>query len=162
MDYSVDVICEYQKARSVFLKWSLLFSGVLTAAIVGNVLLVMLAGEYYTVNLVISIIVTILFMWFAIYFFSNIYGDVNSRYRYFKGYESGIKPIEEVEFLKKSDELCYINGLYVYPVYVRYAIGLNRIDKVIFAFNNDINFEMGDLLTITTYQRILLKAEKHS
>ena len=162
MDYSVDVTYEYQKARSVFLKWSLLFSGVLTAAIVGNVLLVMLAGEYYTVNLVISIIVTILFVWFAIYFFSNIYGDVNSRYRYFKGYESGIKPIEEVEFLKKSDELCYINGLYVYPVYVRYAIGLNRIDKVIFAFNNDIKFEMGDLLTITTYQRILLKAEKHS
>ena len=162
MDYSVDVTYEYQKARSVFLKWSLLFSGVLTAVIVGNVLLVMLAGEYYTVNLVISIIITILFMWFAIYFFSNIYGDVNSRYRYFKGYESGIKPIEEVEFLKKSDELCYINGLYVYPVYVRYAIGLNRIDKVIFAFNNDIKFEMGDLLTITTYQRILLKAEKHS
>ena len=162
MDYSVDVTYEYQKARSVFLKWSLLFSGVLTAVIVGNVLLVMLAGEYYTVNLVISIIVTILFMWFAIYFFSNIYGDINSRYRYFKGYESGIKPIEEVEFLKKSDELCYINGLYVYPVYVRYAIGLNRIDKVIFAFNNDIKFEMGDLLTITTYQRILLKAEKHS
>ena len=162
MDYSVDVTYEYQKARSVFLKWSLLFSGVLTAVIVGNVLLVMLAGEYYTVNLVISIIVTILFMWFAIYFFSNIYGDINSRYRYFKGYESGIKPIEEVEFLEKSDELCYINGLYVYPVYVRYAIGLNRIDKVIFAFNNDIKFEMGDLLTITTYQRILLKAEKHS
>ena len=162
MDYSVDVTYEYQKARSVFLKWSLLFSGVLTAVIVGNVLLVMLAGEYYTVNLVVSIIITILFMWFAIYFFSNIYGDVNSRYRYFKGYESGIKPIEEVEFLKKSDELCYINGLYVYPVYVRYAIGLNRIDKVIFAFNNDIKFEMGDLLTITTYQRILLKAEKHS
>ena len=162
MDYSVDVTYEYQKARSVFLKWSLLFSGVLTAVIVGNVLLVMLAGEYYTINLVVSIIITILFMWFAIYFFSNIYGDVNSRYRYFKGYESGIKPIEEVEFLKKSDELCYINGLYVYPVYVRYAIGLNRIDKVIFAFNNDIKFEMGDLLTITTYQRILLKAEKHS
>ena len=162
MDYSVDVTYEYQKARSVFLKWSLLFSGVLTAVIVGNVLLVMLAGEYYTVNLVVSIIIIILFMWFAIYFFSNIYGDVNSRYRYFKGYESGIKPIEEVEFLKKSDELCYINGLYVYPVYVRYAIGLNRIDKVIFAFNNDIKFEMGDLLTITTYQRILLKAEKHS
>lgn len=162
MDYSVDVTYEYQKARSVFLKWSLLFSGVLTAVIVGNVLLVMLAGEYYAVNLVVSIIITILFMWFAIYFFSNIYGDVNSRYRYFKGYESGIKPIEEVEFLKKSDELCYINGLYVYPVYVRYAIGLNRIDKVIFAFNNDIKFEMGDLLTITTYQRILLKAEKHS
>ena len=162
MDYSVGVTYEYQKARSVFLKWSLLFSGVLTAVIVGNVLLVMLAGEYYTVNLVVSIIIIILFMWFAIYFFSNIYGDVNSRYRYFKGYESGIKPIEEVEFLKKSDELCYINGLYVYPVYVRYAIGLNRIDKVIFAFNNDIKFEMGDLLTITTYQRILLKAEKHS
>ena len=162
MDYSVDVTYEYQKARSVFLKWSLLFSGVLTAVIVGNVLLVMLAGEYYTVNLVISIIITILFMWFAIYFFSNIYGDVNSRYRYFKGYESGIKPIEEVEFLKKSDELCYINGLYVYPLYVRYSIGLNKIDNVIFSLTNDINYEMGDSLTITTYQRILIKAEKHS
>ena len=162
MDYSVDVSYEFQRARSVFLKWSLLFSSLFTLVIVGNILLVALAGEHYTVNLIISIIITILFGWFAVYFFSVIYGDVNSRYRYFRGYASGIKPVEEVEFLRKSDELCYINGLYVYPVYVRYAIGLNRIDKVIFAFDNNIDYEMGDLLTITTYQRILLKAEKHS
>lgn len=162
MDYSVDVTYEYQKAKSVFLKWSLLFSSVLTAVIVGNVLLVLLAGEYYTVNLIISIVITVLFCWFAIYFFSVIYGDVNNRYRFFRGYGSGIKSVEEVEFLRKSDELCYLNGLYVYPVYVRYAHGLSRIDKVIFAFDNNINFEMGDMLTITTYQRILLNAEKHS
>ena len=162
MSYCVDVQQEYQKAKSVFFRWSLGFSGLFTLVLIGDILLISLAGEYYTVNLVISIIITILFMWVAIFFFSNIYGDVNNRYRYFKGYESGLKENEEVEFLKKSDELCYINGLYVYPVYVRYAIGLNRIDKVIFAFNNDIDFEMGDSLTITTYQRILIKAEKHS
>ena len=162
MGYCVDVQQEYQKAKSVFFRWSLGFSGLFTLVLIGDILLISLAGEYYTVNLVISIIITILFMWVAIFFFSNIYGDVNNRYRYFKGYERGLKENEEVEFLKKSDELCYINGLYVYPVYVRYAIGLNRIDKVIFAFNNDIDFEMGDSLTITTYQRILIKAEKHS
>ena len=162
MDYSVDVQQEYQKAKSVFFRWSLGFSGLFTLVLIGDILLISLAGEYYTVNLVISIIITTLFMWVAIFFFSNIYGDINNRYRYFKGYESGLKENEEVEFLKKSDELCYINGLYVYPVYVRYAIGLNRIDKVIFAFNNDIDFEMGDSLTITTYQRILIKAEKNS
>ena len=162
MSYCVDVQQEYQKAKSVFFRWSLGFSGLFTLVLIGDILLISLAGEYYTVNLVISIIITTLFMWVAIFFFSNIYGDVNNRYRYFKGYESGLKENEEVEFLKKSDELCYINGLYVYPVYVRYAIGLNRIDKVIFAFNNDIDFEMGDSLTITTYQRILIKAEKHS
>ena len=87
---------------------------------------------------------------------------MNNKYLFFKGYESGIKPTEEVEFLKKSDELCYINGVYAYPLYVRYAIGLDRQDKVIFTFNNNIEFEMGDKLTITTYQRILIKAEKHS
>ena len=162
MSYCVDVQQEYQKAKSVFFRWSLGFSGLFTLVLIGDILLISLAGEYYTANLVISIIITTLFMWVAIFFFSNIYGDINNRYRYFKGYESGLKENEEVEFLKKSDELCYINGLYVYPVYVRYAIGLNRIDKVIFAFNNDIDFEMGDSLTITTYQRILIKAEKHS
>ena len=162
MNYSVDVQQEYQKSKSIFFRWSLGFSGLFTLVLIGDILLISLAGEYYTVNLVISIIITTLFMWVAIFFFSNIYGDVNNKYRYFKGYESGLKENEEVEFLKKSDELCYINGLYVYPVYVRYAIGLNRIDKVIFAFNNDIDFEMGDSLTITTYQRILIKAEKHS
>ena len=162
MDFSVDVQNEYLSAKSAFLRWSLLFSGLFTLTILADVLLILLAGEYYTVNLVIAIIVSILFCWFAIFFFTNIYGDVNNKYRYFRGYESGIKPTEEVEFLSKSEELCYINGLYVYPVYVRYAIGLNRIDKVIFAFNNNIDFEMGDKLTITTYQRILIKAEKHS
>ena len=162
MNYFVDVQQEYQKAKSIFFRWSLGFSGLFTLVLIGDILLISLAGEYYTANLVISVIITTLFMWVAIFFFSNIYGDVNNRYRYFKGYESGLKENEEVEFLKKSDELCYINGLYVYPVYIRYAIGLNRTDKVIFAFNNDIDFEMGDSLTITTYQRILIKAEKHS
>lgn len=162
MNYSVDVQQEYQKAKSVFFRWSLGFSGLFTLVLIGDILLISLAGEYYTVNLVISIVITTLFMWVAIFFFSNIYGDINNRYRYFKGYESGLKSNEEVEFLKKSDELCYINGLYVYPVYVRYSIGLNKTDKVIFAFDNNIDFEMGDSLTITTYQRILVKAEKHS
>ena len=162
MDFTVDVQREYQTAKSVYFRWSLLFSGLFTLTIVADILLILLAGEYYTLNLVLAIIVSILFGWFALFFFTNIYGDVNNRYRYFRGYESGIKPTEEVEFLKKSDELCYINGLYVYPVYVRYAVGLNRIDKVIFAFNNSLNFEMGDKLTIITYQRILIKAEKHS
>ena len=94
--------------------------------------------------------------------FTNIYNDINARYRYFKGYEGGLKPTEEVEYLKKSDELCYVNGLYVYPVYVRYFIGINCQDKVIFALKNDLDYEIGDKLTITTYQRILIKAEKHS
>ena len=162
MIYSVDIQYEYQKAKSVFLRWSLAFSGLLTLVIIADVLLILLAGEYYTVNLIISIVITILFAWASIFFFSHIYGDINNRYRYFRGYESGLKSNEEVEFIKKSDELCYINGLYVYPVYVRYSVGLSKTDKVIFAFDNNINFEMGDLLTITTYQRILLKAEKHS
>lgn len=162
MDYSVDVPYEFQKAKSAFFRLSLLFSGLLTLVLIGDVLLVSLAGEDYLVNLLISILLTSLFVWFMIFFFTNIYGEVNNKYRYFRGYESGIKSVEEVEFLKKSDELCYINGLYVYPLYVRYAIGLDRQDKVIFTFRNDLKFEMGDMLTITTYQRILLKAEKHS
>ena len=162
MNYSVDIQYEYQMAKSAFLRWSLLYSLVFTLVLVSDILLVSLAGEYYTVNLVISVIITSIFMWLSIFFFSNIYGEVNNRYRYFKGYESGLKANEEVEFLKKSDELCYINGLYAYPVYVRYSVGLSKTDKVIFVLTNDIGFEMGDNLTITTYQRILIKAEKHS
>ena len=162
MNYLVNIQQEYQKARSVFLRWSLAFSGLFALVLVGDILLISLAGEYYTVNLIISVVISVIFAWISIFFFTNIYGDINNRYRYFKGYESGLKENEEVEFIKKSDELCYINGLYVYPVYVRYAIGLNRIDKVIFAFKNDLDFEPGDSLSITTYQRILIKAEKHS
>ena len=162
MDYSIDIQQEYQRARSTFLKVSLLFSAVLTVVLIADVLLVILAGENYLINLIIAIAITIVFAWFAIYFFTNIYGDINNRYRFFKGYDSGIQPIEEVEFLNKSDELCYVNGLYVYPLYVRYAVGLSRQDKIIFTLKNDINYEMGDKLTITTYQRILIKAEKQS
>ena len=162
MNYCVDIQQEYQKAKSVLFRWSLAFSGLFTMVVIGDVLLVSLAGEYYTVNLLVSIIITSIFAWIAIFFFSVIYGDINNRYRYFRGYESGLKSDEEVEFLKKSDELCYINGLYVYPLYVRYSNGLSKTDKVIFTIDNNLNFEMGDSLSITTYQRILIKAEKHS
>ena len=162
MNYSLDIAQEYKTAKNVFLRQSLLFSLALTLVLLGDFFLVYFAGEDYLVNLIMAIVITILFSWVAIYFFSNIYNDTNNRYRYFKGYESGLKPIEEVEFLSKSDELCYINGLYVYPVYVRYSIGLTKQDKVIFSFNKDLSYAMGDKLTITTYQRILIEAEKHS
>ena len=162
MNYSVDIDYEYQKAKSILFRPSLAFSIIFTLVIVGDVLLVTLANENYLVNLIVAIVITILFSWLAIYFFSNVYSGMNAKYRYFKGYASGIKPVEEVEFLKKSDELCYVNGLYVYPLYVRYHIGLNCQDKVIFALKNDLPYHMGDRLTITTYQRIVLSAEKHA
>ena len=162
MEYCVDVKEEYKKIQSKYLKLSLLFSFILAAVLTADTLLVILTkGENYLVSLIIAIVISILFTWFAIFFFTNIYNDVNAKYRYFKGYESGEKPIEEVEFLKKSDEMCLVNGLYVYPVYVRYMTGLNAQDKVIFAFTNELNYEVGDKLTITTYQRILIKAESH-
>ena len=161
-NYCVDVGNEYQQSKSTFLKWSLLFSIILTVVLVSDVLLIVLANEDFLINLIIAITITILFTWGSIYFFSNIYNDVNSRYRYFKGYESGLHPVEEVVFLKKSDELCYINGLYVYPMIVRYISNLREENKIIYTFNKDLDLSEGDKLTITTYQRILIKAEKHS
>ena len=160
--YRVDVGNEYQKSKSTFLKCSLLFSIIFTAIIIGDVLLIILANEDYLINLIIAITITILFTWSAIYFFSNIYNDVNARYRYFKGYDSGLHPVEEVVYLKKSDELCYVNGLYVYPMIVRFISNLSEQEKIIYTFSQDFDLLEGDKLTITTYQRILIKAEKHS
>ena len=161
MDYSVDVNGEYQKVKSKFFRISLLFSLILTAVLVADALLIILSKESYKVQLIIAIVITILFSWFAIYFFVNIYSDVNARYRYFKGYESGLKAIEEVEVLKKGNELTLINGLYVYPLYIRSFAGINSQDKVVYSLE-ETNYQPGDKLTITTYQRILLKAESHS
>ena len=162
MNYSVDISNEYQKAKSIFFRYSLAFSLLMTAVIVGDVLLIALAGEDYLVNLIISIIITILFAWASIYFFTNIYSEVNARYRYFKGYESGIQSVDEIIFIKKSDELSYINGVYAYPMAVRYISNLESQDKIIYTLDKDLDLAEGDKLTITTYQRILIKAEKHS
>ena len=158
----MDVSKECASAKKTLFMLSLVFTLLFTLIILADVLLIALAGDDYIVNLIIAIVISVLFTWFSIYFFSNVYSEANNKYRYYRGYESGLKPIEEVEFLKKSDELCYINGLYVYPVYVRYAIGLSRQDKVIFSTTNTLDYQMGDKLTITTYQRILIKAERHS
>ena len=162
MNYSVDVSNEYQKAKSRLFRYSLAFSLLLTALIVSDVLLVVLANEDYLVNLIISIIITILFTWMAIYFFSNIYSELNAKYRYYKGFDSGIQSTDEIVVLKKSDELCYINGLYAYPLMVKYVSTLGEQDKIIYALDKDLDLLEGDKLTITTYQRILIKAEKHS
>ena len=93
--YQVDVNKEYQKAKSNFLRYSLLFSLIFSLVLVTDVLLILFAGEDYQINLLITIIISILFLWFAIFFFTNIYQDINNRYRYFKGYDSGIKPTDE-------------------------------------------------------------------
>ena len=162
MDYSVDVVNEYQKIKSKFLSYSLLFASIFTAVLIGDALLVILSGENYLICLIIAIVISILFSWFAIFFFSNIYNDINSRYRYFKGYDSGVKSIEEIEIIGKCDGLTYVNGLYVYPIQIRSFSGLEAKDKIIFTFADNLNYEIGDKLTITTYQRILINAEKHS
>ena len=162
MNYSVDVSNEYQKAKSRLFRYSLAFSLLLTALIVGDILLVVLANEEYLVNLIISIIITVLFTWMAIYFFTNIYSELNAKYRYYKGYDSGIQSTDEIVIIKKSDELCYINGLYAYPLMVKYVSSLGEQDKIIYALDKDLDLAEGDKLTISTYQRILIKAEKHS
>lgn len=160
--YQVDVKQEYQKAKSNYFRLSLIFSSIFACVLVADVLLILLAGEDYQINLIIAIIVSILFLWFAIYFFTNIYPDINNIYRYFKGYDSGLKPTDEVIFLEYSDELAYINGLYVYPLIVKYVSNLEGTDKIIYSFENNLNVKKGDKLTVTTYQRIVLKMEKHS
>lgn len=161
MDYRVDIENEYKKAKSTFLKQSLLFSLILTLVLIGDVLLVTLSGENYVINLIIAAVITTLFSWYAIFFFTNIYGEINSRYRFYKGYDSGLKPVEEVEFLSQRGEILYVNGLYVYELSVRYFEGITHQDKIIYCFDK-LDFEVGDKLTIETYQRIIVKAEKHS
>ena len=161
MDYSVDVGYELKKAQSKLFRAALLFSIILTIIIVGDVLLVALAKEDYLVNLIIAIVITILFSWFAIYFFFNIYSELNNRYRFYKGYDAGIHPVEEVEFIKTNGDITYLNGLYVYPIVVKYHEGLTEKDKVIYTLNADLNYQEGDKLRITTYQRVIIKAEYH-
>lgn len=162
MSYEVDVKHEYELSKAKFLKLSLLFSALLTIVIVAIVLMIVLTKEDYLPFLIISIVISVLFVWFAIFFFTIIYNEINAKHRYFKGYDSGIKPTDEVVFLRKNDEVCLINGLYVYPVHVKYVSTLKEETKVIYTLANQLNFDNGDKLTIETYQRILIKAEKHS
>ena len=157
----MDVSKGYQDAKKSLFKLSLLFSLLFSAVIVTDVLLVVLANEDYLVNLIISIIITILFAWFALYFFYNILDDVNGEYRFYKGYESGLKENNEVIFNEQINELTYINGLYAYPVHITVSDGLEKVNKVIYTIQKDLGYKNGDKLTVITYSRILVKAEPH-
>ena len=161
MTYSVDERHEYQVAKSKLFRISLLFSLILASVILADVLLVVLTKGDYLISMIIAITITILFSWFAIFFFTNIYSEVNAQYRYYKGFDSGLKSIDEVEFVNQSKDLCYVNGLYVYPVRMRFISNLEAKEKIIYTLEEKLNFQEGDKLTITTYQRILIHAEKH-
>ena len=152
MKYSVDVEREYKKSKSKFLRASLLFSSIFALVLLADTLLVIFAKENYTVPLIISITISILFAWFAIFFFSNTYRDINSEYRFYRGYEKGEKQEEEVMFLSQEKEMVFMDGLYVYAVNVQYEQNFIIRDKLIYTFK----------MTIKTYRRILIDAEKHS
>ena len=160
MNYQLDVSKGYQVSKKHFLLLSLLFSLIFTVVLISDVLLVVLSNENYIVALIISIVITVLFAWFAIYFFYNIYSDVNNEYRFYKGYESGLKEIGEVIYINQDTELTYINGLYAYPVHVAYINGLEKTNKVIYTIEK-LDYRQGDKLSIITYRRILVKAELH-
>ena len=159
-NYCVDINREYQKAKSKLFRFSLLFSLLLTGVIVGDVLLVLLDSEEYTLNFIIASVITVVFIWFAIWFITTIYGELNARYKYFKGYQSGLQPVDEIIIVHKSDELTFVNGLYVYPLLVKYVTNLGETNKIIYTMD-ELDFDNDDKLTVTTYQRILIKAEKH-
>ena len=161
MTYSLDIDGEYKSARAVILRYSLIFSLLLSLTILGDVLLVIFSKDDYLINQIISIVISILFSWYAIFFFTTIYKKINEKYRYFKNYESGIKEEAEVIYLDIKDELTYINGLYAYPLRVKYLIGIESEEKTIYTTKKDLGYVEGDKLSISTYQRILIKAEKH-
>ena len=162
MGYYVDIDNELKQAKATFLRYSLIFSTALTITLIADTLLIVFSKENYTLNFIFASLITILFSWYAIFFFSSIYRDVNGKYRYYKNYESGVKEDAEVKFIARSGELTYINGLYVYPLKVKYVYGLTEEEKIIYTLSKDLNFKEGDKLTISTYQRIIMKAEKHS
>ena len=60
------------------------------------------------------------------------------------------------------DDLSYVNGLYVYPLFVKYVSNLEGTEKIIYSSSKDLGLTKGDKLTVTTYRRILVKMEKHS
>lgn len=162
MSYRVDVEREYQKAKSKLFISALIFSILLSLIIIFDALLIKFSDHEYIANLIIAIIVTCLFSCFAVFFFTNIYNEVSARYRYFRGYDIGLKPTEEVEFIKLGDEQKYVNGLYVYPVSVSYIENFEKKEKIFYSLTHELDYQSGDKLTVTTYQRIILKADKHS
>ena len=163
MNYQLDISREYQNARKKVTLLSLAFSLIFSLILIADVLLVIFANEDYKLNLIIAIIISILFAWGAIFFFPNFYNEIFQKYLFYKGYESGLKETAEVEFDKEIDEPVNRdkNGLYLYPVHVTYIDGLTKTNKVIYALEKNLDFKKGDKLTITTYQRIIIKAEPH-
>lgn len=158
--YRVDVNKEYQKAKSKMLRYTLLFSFLLTATVVGDFLLIKFANEDYLPNLIIAIIITCLFSYIAIYFFTNVYHEAIKEYNYYHSYESGLKDTSEIVILSKDDKLQYVNGLYVYALKVKYITNLETIDKTIYTMEENLDVKKGDKLLVTTYQRIIILAEK--
>ena len=161
MYYSVDVEHEYQTIKSKLFRISLLFAVILTFVLLADVLLVALSKEDYLVCMIISIVITVIFIWFAIYFFTNVWSDINNQYRYFKGYESGLHPTEEVEFIYQDEELTYVNGLCVYRVHVRYISNLDAQEKIVYSLKSKLPYDAGDKLTVTTYQRVIMASKRH-
>ena len=160
MNYQLDISKEYQTARKKVTLLSLAFSLIFSLILIADVLLVIFANEDYKLNLIIAIIISILFTWGAIFFFPNFYNEVFAKYSFYRGYESGLKEISEVVFDKEIDEPVVKNGLYTYPVHVTYIDGLEKTNKVIYV-TEKLNFKKGDKLTVTTYQRVIIKAEPH-
>lgn len=161
MCYRVDVEDEYKRSKSKLLRYTLLFSLILAIILVADTLLIILTKGDYRVSLSISIIITILFSWFAIYFFTNIYGDINAYYRYFKSFNSGVKATEEVEVIKIDDALTLVNGLYVYPIYIKSFNGLDVTEKTVYTLDKNYKFLVGCKYTFVTYQRIVIEADNH-
>lgn len=158
MIFNLDVKVKFFEAKSNMQKNVFFFASIFSIVLIVIILLVALSSNEYMINLIFTIIISILFACFAIFEATVIYPILFNRLRFFSGYFSG-KKIEDIVMIKSINKHNdQINDLDVYEIIVDVFDGLDISEKRIYSLEN-FSFDLKKKYKVETYQRILIKAE---
>lgn len=160
MIFSLDIKTNFINAKNKMVKNVFIFALLLSITIIADTLLITYSTNEYLINLIFTVLISILFSFYVIFDLTIIYPKLNNELRFFKGYFSGEKNSDIVFVNSFSESKTIMNGLESYKVNITVVDGLLKEEKSIFVFSK-FNFSKNKKYKIETYQRIITKIEEY-
>lgn len=154
-------VSEFKKKAKKRYYLHLIFSLVITAVVTAGLLLSLFLSPFELQQpfMIINIVVSVLFMLAAIFYFANVFPIISHYYKYYKSMnEVGLDHRRSRTYLgeRESKNINYVK----YRVLLfSYKEGENEYKEDLYLLDSDVEFKEGGNYKIATYRNVIVKSE---
>ncbi len=155
-----DIDLKLKEEKKKYITLLLLF--VIVSIIVLSIVLTLLltSSDNYTLVMIINMVITIIYLWFTMFYFININPSIRAKYLFFKNYNQGEVEKKIVTYISKKEETKKRN-LFVILHKVSFIESGKTYYRDIYLFEeNNVSFKKDRSYRVYLYKNVLIKFEE--